>query len=318
MFHIYPIRENGVDPLAPTIFHEQWWLDIATGGRYEVVEVGNNGRRVGWLPYFMRNKFGLTFSLPPRMTPFLGPAVDGGEGDADTQAYNRAIITRELIAKLPSAAIYHYKCDRNVTDVAAFQLERFATSVQFTQELRPQAEDILWKNMRKKKRSQIKRAQDLLTITTIEDPELFWSFYATNVKQRGLRNAYDQSEVVLCIEQCLIRECGRVYAAWDKTDDLVAAIWCVWDSASVYYLMTSRSADAHDGAVSLLLWQAIKEANHRGLTFDFDGFSNNESVAFFAGFGGRLAPRYKATRTSALGRLVWEAREARRATRYLC
>ncbi len=316
MLHIYPIQEGRIDPLAPTIFHEQWWLDIATGGRYDVVEVENNGKRVGWLPYFMQNKFGLKFSIPPQMTHFLGPAVEGA--DEDAQAYNRACITRELIAKLPPAAIYHYKCHRDVTDVTAFQLERFATSVQFTQELPPQSEDMLWKNMRKKKRTQIRRAQDLLTLTTIEDPELFWSFYVANVEQRGLHNYYVKSDVVRCIEQCLIRDRGRVYAAWDKSDDLIASIWCVWDRACAYYFMSSRRAGAHDGAVSVLLWQAIKEANQRGLMFDFDGFSNNESVAFFAGFGGHVAPRYKATRTSALGRLVWEVREARCATRHLC
>ena len=31
------------DLLTPTIFHEDWWLNIATEGRYRVVEVAESG-----------------------------------------------------------------------------------------------------------------------------------------------------------------------------------------------------------------------------------------------------------------------------------
>jgi hypothetical protein len=319
MKHVSPVRQDVIDPLAPTIFHEHWWLDIATGGRFNSVEVANNGKRVGWLPYFIQNKFGLRFSVPPRMTHVLGPAVDGGSGSDDGQAYNRALITRELIAKLPPAAIYNYKCHGEVTDVVAFQQENFATSIQFTQEIGPEPPDLLWSNMRKKKRSQIRRAQEAVTFSTIEDPELFWRFYETNVEQRSLRNYYVKDEVLRCIEQCNLRQRGRIYAARSSADGaLVAAIWCIWDKRSAYYFMTTRTAAAHDGAVSLLLWEAIQDAARGGLIFDFDGVTNNESVSFFSGFGGRLTPRYKATRTSMAGRLVWEIKESRRANRYFC
>jgi len=318
MKHVYPMPDSGIDPLAPTVFHEQWWLDIATGGRYDRVEVVSNGKCVGWLPYFMQNRFGLKFSIPPRMTHVLGPAIDAGAGSADSRAHRRACVTRELIAKLPPAAIYHYKCQREVTDVTAFQQENFATSVQFTHELFPQSADVLWAKMRKKKRSQIRRAQEVVKVSTIDDPELFWRFYESNVEQRGLRNYYIKADVLRCIEQAFARGCGRIYAAKSKDGALVAAIWCVWDHSSCYYFMSSRTACAHDGAVSLLLWQAIQDAAQLGLIFDFDGVSSNESVAFFGGFGGRLTPRFKATRTSAAGRLVWEFKELRRPNRFLC
>lgn len=318
MEHVFPAPKVMIDELAPTIYHEKWWLDIVTGGQYECVEVITNGKRVGWLPYFMKNKFGLKFSVPPGMTHVLGPAIDAGGGDADAQAYNRTAITRELIARLPPAAIYNYKCQRDVTDVIAFQQEKFATSVQFTQELAPKPADAIWSGMRKKKRSQIRRAQEILKASTINDPELFWRFYEKNVSERGLPNHYKKDAVLACAEQCLLRQRGRIYAARDKDDRLTAAIWCIWDKTSAYYFMTSRSLDAHDGAVSFLLWEAVQDAMQLGLVFDFDGISSNESVAFYAGFGGRLTPRYIVTRTSGIGRLVWDLKEARRANRYLC
>ena len=51
MLQIVPQANIHVDLLTPTIFHESWWLDIATEGRYEVVEVTQNGEVLGRLPY---------------------------------------------------------------------------------------------------------------------------------------------------------------------------------------------------------------------------------------------------------------------------
>lgn len=305
------------DRLAPTIYHEPWWLDIATGGTYGVVEVAENGETIGRLPYFLQRKFGLTYSVPPRMVHALGPAIDligGGE----TQLQKSAKVTRELIAGLPPAAVYKYKCQGGVDDVIAFQQENFMTGVQFTYEVAPRPPEILWSNLRKSKRSEIRRAQKLLHSTTIDEPEEFWRFYTDNIRRRGQENAYESISARRIIAESLVRGRGRIYAAREAGGSLAAAIFCVWDRASTYYFMTTRAAKAHDGAVSLLVWTAIEEAAQRGLIFDFDGLGNTESVAFYAGFGGVPRPRYIVTRATTLGRIAWELKEALRENRYFC
>jgi hypothetical protein len=122
-------RKNKVNPLVPTIFHEQWWLDITADGRYEIVEVAKGGKTVGRLPHFPRSKYGLKYSFLPTMTHFLGPAIDAGEGSLQTRLLARVSITRELIAGLPKAGLYWYRCHRDITDVVAFQENNFETTV---------------------------------------------------------------------------------------------------------------------------------------------------------------------------------------------
>lgn len=304
--------------LTPTIYHEPWWLDIATGGKYGVVEVCQDGRTVGWLPYFLQNKFGLKFSVLPGLVHNLGPAIDVGEGSPETRRQKGAKITRELIAGLPPAAVYKYKCQGAVTDVIAFQQEKFLTGVQFTHEIAPQPTEVLWGNLSKSKRSEIRRAQKLLVSTTLDDPDEFWAFYANNIEQRGVKNAYQSVPTRRIITECLVRGCGKIYAAKDADGSLAAAIFCIWDRTSVYYFMTTRSAKAHDGAVSLLIWEAIQDAARRELIFDFDGLSSNVTVSFYAGFGGAARPRYIVTRTTLIGRVAWELKETFRDNRYFC
>lgn len=288
--------------LVPTIFHERWWLDIETNGNFDVVECFEDGKLVGWLPYFLKRKSGFTYSVNPKMTHFIGPAINEGNGSSETRFLRKLQITRELISKLPPASVYKYKLHRDVTDVVAFQAEQFSTNVQFTFEVPPQVTDTLWNNMRPKKRKKIRKASDELTSYDIEDPELFWHFYEKNLKWRGLYcSYYDKISTCKIIEACLTRSCGRIYAAKDKRGSLVAVLFCIWDQFSTYYYMTSRTEDAHGGATSLLVWNAMQDAAQKGLIFDFDGLTNAKSILFYAEFGGTLSPRYVVTRSTLIG-----------------
>jgi Acetyltransferase (GNAT) domain len=303
-------RRADIDPLVPTIFHEHWWLDIVSGGKFDIVTVSQGGKIMGRLPYFLKSKCGFKYSETPSLVHFIGPAIDAGDGSPETRFLRKFEITRKLIAGLPPASIYKYKCHRAVTDVVAFQAEKFSTAVQFTYEIQPQPPEALWNSFRHKKRSKIRRAKELLTATDIDDGELFWSFYETNLKQRGIRNSYyDKVITSRIIDACLSRRCGRIYAAKDKLGSLAAAVFCIWDQTSSYYFMTTRRADAHGGAISFLVWQAIQDAAQKGLIFDFDGLINQESILFFTEFGGTLSPRYIVARATLTARVYLGLRD---------
>jgi hypothetical protein len=85
-------------------------------------------------------------------------------------------------------------------------------------------------------------------------------------------------------------------AAHDAAGGETAAIFYVWDTDAAYYLLSTRREDAHNGAVSLLLWHALRDIAARGLVFDFEGVISSGSALFFTGFGGEVAPRYVVSR----------------------
>jgi len=305
-----------VDALIPTIFHEPWWLDIVTGGDYSAVEISDNGKVVGRLYYFLHNRGGLKYSIMPPMTHFLGPTVIDDGGHSSTRFLRRAHITRELIQLLPPASIYQYKCHRDITDAIAFQQEKFDTAVQFTYEIHPADEDALWKNMRSEKRKKIRSAQKELTVSDIHDPIEFWRFYDGNLQQKGIKNRCEQNMCYRMIEGCLSRNRGRIYSALDKNNNIVAAIFCVWDEISSFYFMSSRVLGKHQGAISLLAWEAMKDAAQRGLIFDFDGLHNSQAVLFFTEFGGVISPRFIVTRQTFLGHVALTIKNMNRENRY--
>jgi hypothetical protein len=288
------------DLLTPTIFHESWWLDVATDHRYSVAEVSSGGKVVGKLPYLLTRRKGLSHIVMPTLTHFLGPAVAEGEGSANTRFLRRLSITRELIAKLPSAISYEIKCHAGVSDVIAFQAENFLTTVQFTHEVHPLPEQQLWKRMRDKTRNVIRRAQEQYEVVTLDDSRAFIDFYAHNLQQKSY---LDLSVCGKIIQSCLARQRGRILAAKSREGELVAANFCAWDAKSAYYLMSTRADNAGNGAGSLLVWKAIVEAASRNLVFDMDGLASEGGILFFAGFGAEVRPRYVAERLTVLGHI---------------
>ena len=91
---------------------------------------------------------------------------------------------------------------------------------------------------------------------------------------------------------------------WTVTSSYNSAIFTVWDHKTHYYLMSTRSSEAGNGATSMLLWDGIKSAAENNLVFDFDEARHGADARFFAGFGGVFRPRYWVWRSSPMHRAV--------------
>lgn len=280
------------DPLTPTIFHEPWWLDAASGGCWEEVTVSSGGRTVGRFPFVRKDRLGFRALLAPGLTHFLGPAVDEGNGGTVSRNLRRGEITRDLIEKLPPFGFFDQNCHRGIPDALPFTQKDFSVFAFFTYEIAPAAEDKIWKGMRDKTRNVIRRAQEQTDLIDLE-PAAFRALYDANLEKRGKAFNYMFHDHALpAMEAALHRGRGRVLGAQDKSGRTLAAIFYIWDDQTTYYLVTTRTPDAHSGVVSRLIWEAIRESAAHGRIFDFDGVGTNGSVLFYTAFGGEVRPRY--------------------------
>jgi hypothetical protein len=61
---------------SPTIFHEPWWLTLASGGAYQEVTTDLGGQLAGRLPFIMRRRMKCFTTIHiPALTHCLGPAI---------------------------------------------------------------------------------------------------------------------------------------------------------------------------------------------------------------------------------------------------
>ena len=185
-----------------------------------------------------------------------------------------------------------------------FQAAGFQSSVQFTHEIHPQAEEILWKQLRDKARNLIRSARGRLTVVTGDDPKAFMGFYRDSFENRGIKNNKNVPVCERLIQASLDRKRGRIYEARNKNGDLEAVIFCAWDNAINYFLMCGRDPRAHVGAIDLLVWQAIVDTAKENRIFDFGGITSEGFARFANQFTANVVPRYVAFRESVPLRLA--------------
>ena len=289
-----------LDPLIPTIFHEHWWLDAATKGRAEISEVTEGGRTVGRLPYVKETRLGLHSINMPTLTHFLGPGINDGSGSEPNRFVRRQAITRELIRRLPQFSSFRQKLHHNVKDVLAFQAEDFEATAQFTFEVGPAPQEVMWKAMRDKTRNVIRRGEERYGVSNTMDPPAFFRFFSANLKARGGKPNIDFATCTDVVTRALDRGRGHFRVAVDDRGDARAAIFCVWDARSYYYMLSTRTVDSGNCAIPLLIWSAMKSAASMGLVFDFDGVASAGSILLYSGFGGTVSPRYIVMKSNTL------------------
>jgi hypothetical protein len=294
-------------PLNPTIFHQPWWMEIASEGCGRETVVSSGGMIVGRLPYLLEKRFGgLTVIGMPAFSHVLGPGFSAPVSRTGASTIKMYGLINELLAQLPKASHISFRLHGGFTETLAFAAAGFSCDAEFTVVIKPASRDILWRQMRDKTRNIIRRAEEILSVSETSDPDLFLDFYEENLRKRGRHNQYDRRIAHDLIHACLQRKVGRILISSDGTR-MHSAVFTIWDAEAEYYFMSTRMPDAHNGAVNLLIWKALQVASEAGRTFDMDGLHvvNKQipNLLLLNGFGGVVVPRFYVRRTNTVLKL---------------
>ncbi len=291
--------------LRASVFHEPWWLSTVTDSRYEESIVKQGSAIVGRLPYVTvhRGPF-RTIRMPP-FTHLLGPVVDAGLGKPQTRLVRRLSIVRSLIDQLPPNSFFLQHLDPSLgdglakADGLAFQERDFSVAPQYTFQIdcRQSLNDI-WAAMSQKTRQPIRRAEEKYSLRNVDDPGAFTDFYVANIKAGGLVNTLNFERFPALFRECRARNCGAILGAFDRDNEPIAMTYLVWSHGTMYYLLSTRSKRSDYGAVSLLLWSAMKHAHKLELTLDLDGVYSSGTARFLSSFGGKIKTRLTIRRSS--------------------
>jgi Acetyltransferase (GNAT) domain len=238
----------------------------------------------------------------------LGPAIKPGNGKPQTRMQRRISITRSLLDQLPRHSYFHQHLDPSlddglaIADGLAFQECKFEVMLQYTFEVdcrRNLTE--LSAGLYLKTRQHIRRAEKEYSVRSVDDPQSFIDFYLKNVHALGRKNRMDFEHFAALFAESRAHESGAIFGAFDHTNAPAAMTYLVWGHGIMYYLLSTRSFDMADsGAVSLLLWCAMKQAHEMGLVLDLDGVYSNGSARFLNNFGGHMKMRFLVRRSRML------------------
>jgi hypothetical protein len=287
-----------------SLFHEYWWLEAVTEGRFSEVEVSQGDYLAGRLPFVMTRRRGFRILGMPHFTHLLGPAVNSSDGKPQTRIMNRLSTVGSLIDRLPRFDYFKQVIDPELDeglaliDGLAFQTHGFQVAHQYSFQIDCRADlDTLLARMHFKVRQHIRRADEKRSVETVDDPEKFLSFYVENLRKTNRVNYMSFDRFPVLFSECRARNCGVILAAVQPDGVPVAMTFLVWDDQKMYYLMSTRDTTVRDnGSVNLLIWSAMKRAHALGLSFDLDGVSTEGTARFLSGFGGIIKTRLIVTK----------------------
>ncbi len=259
----------------------------------------------GTWPYFLQQKWGVSFWRNPPLTPYLGPQVYFPKG-LKPQNQSRAFYhtAGELLAQLkPLPAVCSVALEPAFKGAGVLHRAGLEVTARqtFLLSLDAPAETLL-QNTHESVRRSLRQAAGTLEI--VEAPTLaplLWEGQQATLKRKGAgAPAHNGATLERAVAASVAQGQGMLWAA-QEGPKTAALLWAVWDAAHTYYLASTQFPGGHPAAVTALIWHAIEAAGRRGNTvFDFEGSMNAGIEHFFRGFGGRPETYLVAKRNTSL------------------
>ncbi|WP_428235936.1 GNAT family N-acetyltransferase [Gracilimonas sp.] len=275
--------------LPGNIFMQPWWLDIVAPNQWEDIRIEKGGEIYARWPVVKRKEKGFTFVQMPVLTQKLGPWIKQTSPKIETVHSTERSMLEKLIEKLPHFDKLTYNLSEDIVNYLPFIWNGFTqhslTTFRFEY---PFDTDKTWKRLKSSVRRDIRRAEEELEVSkNIKAGELYDMVVKTFDRQ-GLKPSYSKEVITELVKQASARERASIFGAKDSEGKLHAAQLFIHDDDATYYLAGGFEPDSDvPGAVSLVLWNGIKEANNRENAFDFEGSSIKSIERYFSSFGAK-------------------------------
>lgn len=278
------------------IFSKDWWLDaVCEKDNWDVNLVERDGRIVASMPIFEKSLFCFKGIGMPNLTQTLGPYIKFPLG----QKYETALsfqkeMLQDLIEALPKTDFFIQSFNYQITNWLPFYWAGFEQKTRYTYVLEDLKDlDCVWKNFNNKLRTDIRKAEKILTIDNSDNLEAFYEINRKAFSRQNLSIPYSLEFLRKIDGACSKNSCRRIFFAVDSKENIHGGVYIVWDHNSAYYLMGGYTPELkNSNATSLLLWEAIKFSSTVVNRFDFEGSMIRPIERFFRSFGAVQKPYF--------------------------
>ncbi|MEQ8908644.1 MAG: GNAT family N-acetyltransferase [Vicingaceae bacterium] len=268
-----------------------WWEEVVQDN-WEVAIVEKGGQIQAVWPYYIRQKGPWKMIAQAPLSPYAGPFLLYPEGQKNsTKISFEHKVYEALLDQLPQVAEIELSFPLSFKNGLAFLWKGFQQQIKYTYVLHlGQEKQQLWSGLRENIRRQIRKAKKSLRIEMSYDAETLDQLVNQSFESRNDQNPIAGTDwIKRCVTYLEKHRCGAVYVA--KEGDIThAGIGVIYDAHSAYYLIGgAASQHKNSGAMSLLMWEAIKAAKAKKVDhFNFEGSSIPSIEKYLRGFGGEL------------------------------
>jgi hypothetical protein len=291
------------------VFLKDWWLDLVCGeDNWDYVSFSLGDQIIAVWPYYTtKGKYNQKISKLPKLTPFLGPWITypANQKYCSKLSFEKKVLF-SMIDQLPKHDLFLQNINSSVINRLPFYWKGFDQRLSYTYRL-TKLEDVdrLFLNFKESVRTDIRKAQKELKVLESEDVETFYRINSLTFDRQSKRIPYSLKFIREIDNECKRRECKSILIATDKMSNVHAVIYLIWDNNYTYYLMGGADPGFRSsGAMSLLIWEAIKQAAKREQNFDFEGSMIEPIENYFRSFGSEQVSYLQIVRYSKKGNFL--------------
>jgi hypothetical protein len=311
---VEPGKRAGSEPGASatnTIFGQPWWLDAVAPGRWGESLVTRGTDVAARLPFAIKERFGVRVLTQPPLAPFLGPWVRWTGSKSPKQLEEEKALMSELIDQLPRFDAFRQSFAPTVGNWLPFYWKGFEATTRYTYRIEDLSDlDRVWGEFAHGTRRHVRKAQKELSVRTDLGIDVLLALYQQVYDKQGLSPPVGADLVHRLDQACADRGARTLLFAVDAQERVHGAALIVHESEQSYLLMSGMDTQLRSsGAISLLVYEAIRRSAEVSGAFDFAGSMIESVERFNRGFGARQQPYLHVRRTRRLIQPLLAARD---------
>lgn len=283
------------------LFSQDWWLDSVCGDDNWDVCLVEKGRKIyASMPYYIHNKRGFRVINQPPLTQTLGPWIRHESMTESKRLENEKKLLNSLISQIPQVDYFYQHWNHKNTNWLPFYWKNYTQTTRYTYII-PNIDDAdkVVSKFDAAKRKNIKKAESIVRIVNNITAKEFFDNHKMTLSLQGSEISYSFELFESIYDGAYERDSGMTIAAYDRDDNLHAALFIIWDSNSAYDLISTIDPRFRSsGASSLLIKEAIIILSGKTKAFDFEGSMIEPVERSFRQFGAEQTPYFTISKTN--------------------
>jgi len=286
-------RELCTDESSIPVYSRDWWLDCVCGeNKWDILLYRNKDAIEAAMPYYVPCK-GI-ISMPPytqTMGIWFNPAFE--DEHYPRNIFRKQTICEDFIMRLPVYDYFLQNFHYSFTDWLPFYWNGFRQTTRYTYILPDIGNlDELWNSLSGNISYNIQKAKNKYQLTVKRNipTDLFMEIDAQTYRRQGMK-PYHPEILENLINLSRNRNQGDIWGAYDKDNNLHAAVFVVWQKNCAYFIAGGynemfRKSNGH----VLSMWTAINDLSGQVCSIDFVGSMIRGVEKISRGFGGQQIP----------------------------
>lgn len=294
------------------IFMQAWWLDAASKENWDVIFAKINDEIAGFFVFSFQKKLGKTIITNLPLTQFSGPFIFYPQNlsQSDIHSFENKVYTN-LIEQIEAKNIdfIEINCHHSFKNHQQFFWKGYKQTTKYTYILEniSEREHLLSQMSYTQRRQRIKKGNPNYTFSHTLSPEKFYDFYNENLIKLNKKIFYSKEFFVRLHNAAKEKNQGQIISIHDQNDELLAAIWVIWDSKYAYDLiMTSDKNKKCSESTTLLIWETLDFLKDKTQNFDFEGSMIKGVALTNQSYGATAVPYHCISKSNSMLMSAWK------------